>query len=170
MATFGLVLLFLLVGGAVAFIAFSGGPGAAREAYLTRGNTFFKIAIPLLYVGLGIAIPAVVIANGEEKEGNTGSLANSVPDGQLENGKELFQNTCATCHSLKAVNAQGVTGPDLDGLGLDDSTDKARDQSQQRVLNAIKNGGTGERRMPANLLQGSNAEAVAAYVTHVAGR
>src|SRR5215216_4040821 len=138
MATLGLILLFLIVGGAVVFIAFSGGPGAARQAYLTRGNTFFKIAVPLLYVGLGIAIPAVVIAGGEEKEGNTGALANSVPDGQLENGKELFTNTCATCHSLKAVNAQGVTGPDLDGLGLDNSTPEARKQSEARILNAIK--------------------------------
>jgi mono/diheme cytochrome c family protein len=169
MATIGLILLFVLVGGAVIFIAFSGGPSAAREAYLTRGNTFFKIAIPLLYVGLGIAIPAVVIAGGEEKEGNTGALANTAPDGQLENGKELFQNTCATCHSLKAVNAQGVTGPNLDELGLDSSTPQARKQSQTRVLNAIRNGGTGQRRMPANLLQGDNAVAVAVFVTAVAG-
>jgi mono/diheme cytochrome c family protein len=170
MATLGLILLFVLVGGAVVFVAFSGGPSKAREAYLTRGNTFFKIAIPLIYVGLGIAIPAVVIANGEEKEGNTGALANSVPDGQLENGKELFQNTCATCHSLKAVNAQGVTGPDLDDIGLDSSTPEARKQSEARILNAIKIGGTGERRMPANLLQGDNAAAVAAFVADVAGR
>jgi mono/diheme cytochrome c family protein len=170
MATLGLILLFVLVGGAVAFIAYSGGPSKAREAYLTRGNTFFKIAIPLLYVGLGIAIPAVVIANGGEKEGNTGALANTVPDKKLENGKELFQNTCATCHSLKAVNAQGVTGPDLDELGLDSSTPEARKQSEARILNAIKNGGTGERRMPANLLQGENAAAVAAFVVDVSGR
>jgi mono/diheme cytochrome c family protein len=170
MATFGLILLFVLVGGAVAFVAFSGGPSKAREAYLTRGNTFFRIAIPVLYVGLGIAIPAVVIANSGEKEGNTGALANSVPNDQLENGKELFQNTCATCHSLKAVNAQGVTGPDLDGLGLDSSTAQARNQSEGRILNAIKHGGTGQRRMPANLLQGENAAAVAAFVVDVAGR
>jgi mono/diheme cytochrome c family protein len=170
MATFGLILLFVLLGGAVAFIAYSGGPSKAREAYLTRGNTFFKIAIPLLYVGLGIAIPAVVIANGGEKEGNTGALANTVPDKKLENGKELFQNTCATCHSLKAVNAQGVTGPDLDGLGLDSRTPEARKTSEQRILTAIKIGGTGQRRMPANLLQGENAAAVAAFVVDVAGR
>ena len=170
MATLGLIVLFVLVGGAVVFVAYSGGPGAAREAYLTRGGTFFKIAVPLLYVGLGIAVPAVVIAGSGEKEGNTGALANTVPDKQLENGKELFTNTCATCHSLKAVNAQGITGPDLDGIGLDTSTPKARNASEKRVLDAIKNGGTGERRMPANLLQGENAEAVAAFVADVAGR
>ena len=160
MATLGIILLFLVVGGAVAFVAFSGGPGAAREAYLTRGRTFFRIAIPLLYIGLGVAIPAVVIAGMEGKEGNTGALANTEPSHKLQDGKNLFQKTCATCHTLKAVNARGVTGPDLDNLGL----------NEKRVLDAIKNGGTGERRMPANLLQGENAEAVAAYVAHVAGR
>jgi cytochrome c553 len=170
MATFGLIALFVLVGGAVAFVAFSGGPSKAREAYLTRGNTFFRIAIPIIYVGLGIAIPAVVIANSDKKEGNTGSLANTVPDKQLENGKHVFLNTCASCHSLKAVNAQGVTGPNLDTIGLDSSTPQARKQSEARVLNAIKIGGTGDRRMPANLLQGQDAQDVAAFVTDVAGR
>jgi hypothetical protein len=170
MATFGLIVLFVLVGGAVAFIAYSGGPSQAREAYLTRGSTFFKIAIPVIYVGLGIAIPAVVIANSERKEGNTGGLANKAPTEQLAEGKNLFLNTCATCHSLGAVNAQGVTGPDLDEIGLDASTPDARKSSEQRIVQAIKNGGTGQRRMPANLLQGESAEDVAAYVVDVAGR
>jgi cytochrome c553 len=161
MATLGIILLFLVAGGAVAFVAFSGGPGAAREAYLTRGRTFFRIAILVLYIGLGIAIPAVVIAGSEAKEGNTGALANTEPSHKLQDGKNLFLASCATCHSLKAVNARGVTGPDLDNIGQ---------ITEKRILDAIKNGGTGQRRMPANLLQGENAENVAAYVAHVAGR
>src|SRR3712207_8781838 len=40
-------------------------PGAARQAYLTRGSTFFKIAIPVLYIGLGVVIPAVVLRSEE---------------------------------------------------------------------------------------------------------
>ena len=161
MATLGIILMFLIVGGAVAFVAFSGGPGAAREAYLTRGSTFFKVAVPLLYVGLGVAIPAVVIAGMDAKKGNTGALANTVPSKKLQEGKNLFQATCATCHSLSAVNARGVSGPDLDNIGQ---------VTEKRILQAIENGGTGQRRMPANLLQGENAEAVAAYVAEVAGR
>ena len=161
MATLGIIALFLIVGGAVAFVAFSGGPGKAREAYLTRGRRFFTVSMVLLYVGLGVAIPAVVIAGREAKEGNTGALANTEPSHKLQDGKNLFLATCATCHSLRAVNANGVTGPDLDNIGQ---------VTEQRVLQAIKNGGTGQRKMPANLLQGKNAEAVAAYVAHVAGR
>jgi mono/diheme cytochrome c family protein len=59
------------------------------------------------------------------------------------------------------VQAHGVTGPNLDELG---GVDK------QRVLNAIKNGGTGQNRMPKNLLSGSDAQAVASYVASVAGQ
>jgi mono/diheme cytochrome c family protein len=161
MATFGLILLFVVAGAAVIFVAYTGGLGAAREAYLTRGGTFFKVAIPLLYVGLGIAVPAVVIAGGEAKQGNTGALANKSAEGQLEEGKRLFQDTCATCHSLDAVNARGVTGPDLDEIGQ---------VTEERILGAIKNGGTGQGKMPANLLQGESAEAVAVYLAEVAGR
>jgi mono/diheme cytochrome c family protein len=161
MALLGLIALFLIVGTGVIFVAYSGGPGAAREAYLTRGRTFFKIVIPLLYIGLGIAVPAVVIANKDRKVGNHGALASESPKGDLARGKEVFQETCASCHTLKAVNARGVTGPDLDNIGA---------VTPGRVLAAIKNGGTGDRRMPANLVQGANADAVAAYLSDVAGR
>ncbi len=41
---------------------------------------------------------------------------------------------------------------------------------KQRVLNAIKKGGTGQDRMPAGLLQGHDAQLVAAYVARVAGQ
>jgi cytochrome c1 len=161
MAVLGLIALFLIVGTAVIFVAYSGGPSGAREAYLTRGRTFFKIVIPVLYIGLGIAIPAVVIANKNQKLGSSGALASESPHGDLKRGKDVFQETCASCHTLKAVNARGVTGPDLDNIGA---------VTPARVRSAIKNGGTGDRRMPANLIQGANADAVAAYVADVAGR
>jgi mono/diheme cytochrome c family protein len=161
MAVFGLIALFVLIGAGVIFVAFAGGGSAAREAYLTRGRTFFKVAIPVLYIGLGIAIPAVVIANHESKVGGQGALANETPSEKLEKGKETFQSTCASCHTLKAVNAHGVTGPNLDEIGA---------VSEKRILLAIKNGGTGQRRMPANLVAGEDAENVAAYVADVAGR
>jgi mono/diheme cytochrome c family protein len=54
-----------------------------------------------------------------------------------------------------------VTGPDLDDIG---------EVSEDRVLSAIENGGTGSGRMPAGLLSEGDAEAVALYVSRVAGR
>src|SRR3954447_4848758 len=161
MTILAVLLPFVLLGIAVIFIAFSGGPGAAREAYLTRASRLFRIAIPVLYVGLGIVVPAVVIANRGEAEGGKGRLRTASITPQLEKGKELFRNTCASCHTLSAVNARGVTGPDLDSLAPLD---------KQRVLNAIRRGGTGQGRMPSGLLKDGDANAVASYVSKVAGK
>ena len=161
MAAAAIVIAFVVLGAGVAFVAFSGGPSRAREAYLTGGRGFFKIALPLIYLGIGIAVPALVIANGDAGEGGVGRLANKSPNEELKKGKELFVQTCSTCHNLDAVNARGVTGPDLDDIG---------EVTKRRIVTAIKIGGTGQNRMPAALLSGKNAEAVAAYVAAVAGR
>jgi mono/diheme cytochrome c family protein len=152
---------FIVVGIIVMFIAFSGSPGAAREAYLTRGGRAFSVTMVLLYVGLGIAVPAAVIASRGESEGAVGPLRTEKPSKADEEGKELFIQTCKSCHTLAAVGAKGVTGPDLDELG---GVDK------QRVLHAIKIGGTGDGRMPPGLLDGENADLVARYVAKVAGQ
>jgi mono/diheme cytochrome c family protein len=152
---------FLVLGLIVIFIAFSGSPGAAREAYLTRGGRAFTFVIVLLYVGLGVAVPAAVIAGRGESEGGVGPLRTEPATKAQEEGKELFIQTCKSCHNLDAVQATGVTGPDLDELGGLD---------RQRVLNAIKNGGTGQNRMPKALLEGEDAQKVASYVARVAGQ
>jgi mono/diheme cytochrome c family protein len=152
---------FVVAGVVVIFIAFWGGPSAAREAYLTRGRRGFTITMLLLYAGLGIAVPAAVIAARGASVGGTGSLRSEEASGTLEDGKLLFIQTCKSCHTLAAVDAHGVTGPNLDQLG---GLDK------QRVLNAIKIGGTGDGRMPPELLTGADADAVATYVAAAAGR
>lgn len=155
------IIPFVAVGIGVMFVAFSGGPGAAREAYLTRGRRAFPLVILLLYLGLGIAVPAAVIASRGESEGAVGKLRTEEPTASEEEGKVLFIQTCKSCHTLDAVNAHGVTGPDLDDLGGLD---------RQRVLSAIRRGGTGQGRMPARLLQGQDAQDVAIYVSRVAGQ
>jgi mono/diheme cytochrome c family protein len=152
---------FVVVGILVMFVAFSGGPSAAREAYLSRGRRQFPVVMLLLYLGLGIAVPAAVIASRGESEGAVGKLRTEQPSTREEEGKRLFVRTCASCHNLNAVNARGVTGPDLDELGGLD---------RERVLNAIENGGTGQGRMPAGLLEGEDARDVALYLSRVAGQ
>ena len=106
-------------------------------------------------------MPAAVIAARGESEGGVGNLRTEEAGERLQHGKQLFIATCKSCHDLDAVQARGVTGPDLDELGGVD---------RERVLNAIENGGTGQGRMPAGLLQGEDAEDVANYVARVAGQ
>jgi mono/diheme cytochrome c family protein len=161
MAVVAFIAVFLALGIGVAFVAFSGGPAGARQAYLSGGRRAFKIAIPILYIALGIAVPALVIANRHSAEGASGTLATTNGGKQFNKGKTLFRQTCWSCHTLKAIGSQGVTGPNLDTIGT---------VTNQRVLNAIRIGGTGDGRMPAGLLGGSNAQAVATYVSRVAGR
>ena len=93
----------------------------------------------LLYVVLGLVVPAAVINSREEAVGATGSLRTEAVSGKLEDGKSLFIENCKSCHTLDAVDAHGVTGPNLDDLAPLD---------KQRVLGAIKRGGTGTGRMP----------------------
>jgi mono/diheme cytochrome c family protein len=158
---------WILVGIGVLFIAFSGGPGQARQAYLTRGSVAFKISMFVIYLGIGIAVPALILANRQDAEGATGKTRTVEASGQVQKGKTLFRATCASCHTLAAVNARGVTGPDLDRIGLNGGSKKA---AETRVLSAIKIGGTGQKRMPSGLLQGENAQDVAAFVATVAGQ
>jgi mono/diheme cytochrome c family protein len=161
MAVAAFVIGFLALGAAVAYVAFWGGPSGARQAYLTRGRRGFKIAIPIIYVGLGIAVPALVLADGNAAKGEGGALASKSGNSEFNKGKALFRQSCWSCHTLKAAGAQGVTGPNLDGIGA---------VSTQRVENAIKIGGTGTGRMPPQLQTGDNAKAIAYYVSQVAGR
>jgi mono/diheme cytochrome c family protein len=175
MATAVFVIAFMAAGAAVAFVAYSGGPSQAREAYLTKGRRGFKIAIPVIYIALGIAVPALVLANKPEAKGPQGPLASENGGKDFDEGKKLFRENCWSCHTLKAAGARGNTGPSLDASGEIDA---------QRIVGAIRIGGSGTGRMPANLVSGAcekapchakgeeltDAEKVALYVAEVAGK
>ena len=88
----------------------------------------------------------------------------------LVNGKTLFVERCASCHVLERANATGVVGPNLDeafgparGDGLGEET------VEGVVLNQIANVLRGSE-MPPDLVEGQDAEDVAAYVAMVAGQ
>ena len=160
----GFLAPWILIGLGVFFVAFSGGPGAAREAYLTGGRRTFGLVIVLLYIGIGVAVPAVVIASRGTRAGNSPDLEQDKmrdKPAYVQKGRTLFIESCAACHNLDAVNARGVTGPDLDKIGK---------VTPARILSAIKIGGTGQNRMPKGLLKGQNADDVAQFVAAVAGK
>ena len=86
-------------------------------------------------------------------------------------GRELFGQNCAVCHTLAAANAIGKVGPNLDSLKPPASL----------VLNTINNGCLqnppanspqaclGNGTMPAQLVEGKDAQDVADFVAKVAG-
>jgi cytochrome c2 len=91
----------------------------------------------------------------------------------LGNGKALFSQKCAFCHTLKEANASGKVGPNLDEAFRPDYKQGFKESTiRQVVSDQIKfagDYGVKGPTMPRNLVTGQNAEDVAAYVAAVAG-
>jgi mono/diheme cytochrome c family protein len=88
----------------------------------------------------------------------------------LANGKALFTQKCASCHTLKRANAQGVQGPNLDSAF---QTARADGMTSATVRGVVRKQIENVRRgsiMPRNLVTGTDAADVAAYVGFVAGQ
>jgi mono/diheme cytochrome c family protein len=163
------VLIWVLLGLGVFFVAMRGGPRGARESLHTEaraGQRLVTLGIVVLFA-FGLAVPAIVLAfNGEHKAsvGSGGVHLNA----QEQKGRELFSHTCAVCHTLAATKSVGRVGPNLDiRVGVDIAQPAGR---KALVLSAIKEGrARGLGQMPALLYQGKEAEEVADFVAAVAG-
>lgn len=162
--TVGLFIAFWVVlGVSLVVIAASGGLRGARETVLQRqtkrARRLFAGIFALAYVGLGVAIPAVVIADDtkDDVDNKTGQVLTAA---QLR-GREIFGQQCQQCHTLRGANAVGKVGPNLDQLR----------PTKALVLNAVAIGRVrGAGTMPAQLVRGQDAQDVADFVSAVAGR
>jgi len=157
--TAAFVLAFILLGLSVVGLAMrSGRRGRRRETPAQRNAWTTGLIIASIIIGIGIPL-WVVVANNDSK-------AKKVPGGlelnqaQVE-GRQIFAERCANCHSLEASNAVGKVGPNLDNMR----------PPKALILDAIKNGrARGQGQMPAGVVDGKDAENVASYVAAVAGR
>ena len=154
--------LWILLGLSIFFVAMSGGPRGARASLYGQGRGARRttgIVLTVLFAGMGIAIPTVVIA-GNKDDDEAGAARVHLSASQ-ERGRELFGQVCQQCHTLAASDAVGRTGPDLDKLK----------PPKALVLDAVINGRVrGGGTMPAGLYTGRDAEDVASYVAAVAGK
>lgn len=92
-----------------------------------------------------------------------------------ERGEQLFTQKCGSCHALTAAGTNGEVGPNLD-LAFQDARASGMDQDTiegvvQRQIQHPTPASPSETDvyMPANLVTGEDAEAVATYVASVAG-
>jgi sulfite dehydrogenase len=147
-------------------------------AYLVFGAVLvaFGFGIPALVTddnrasssggGGGATAAAPSGGGGGQTSGGGGAQAGGGKTGggganaELAQGKTIFTQTCGTCHTLADAGTNGKVGPVLDQIKPD----------EKRVLKALKIGGTGSGTMPANLVTGKEADAVAKYVSSVAGK
>ncbi len=94
----------------------------------------------------------------------TGGIAKG---GDPSKGKQLFQAKCGGCHTLADAGTHGQTGPNLDeAFGPDRKQGFKQVTIEQVVRDQIE---LAVPPMPQNLVTGSDADAVAAYVAQVAG-
>jgi mono/diheme cytochrome c family protein len=160
-----LVFVFVIVALAlsVLFVALSGGAGGARRRLASQSRGTRRLALVNFVLGLlilGLGIPAAVIATVDSR--------NDIPAANVKDltvaekhGRELFGQRCRTCHTLKAANAVAQVGPDLDMLR----------PNKALVLDAIHNGrARGNGQMAADLVEGQDADDVAAFVAKAVGR
>jgi mono/diheme cytochrome c family protein len=157
---------------------------------LLRGVSSGVLAFLGVLVVFGFGIPALVIDDNQEPAssaseaasptdtaGEAGGGGSGEQEAQGEQadgagagggggeaasaeGKQIFTQSCGTCHTLGDAGTQGNVGPNLDDLAPDAA----------RVQSAIENGGAGSGAMPANIVTGAEAEAVSEYVASVAGK
>ena len=86
-------------------------------------------------------------------------------------GAVLFNERCSGCHSLDAANAYGSKpeGQIQGGERTNGPNFNVRKESRDDVLFAIRNGGFSGAIMPANIVVGEDAEAVADFLSKYSG-
>lgn len=163
MSVLAFVLFWTLVAIGLLFIALSGGPRGARERLHKQSRRGRRIAYGLFALTLvlfGIAVPGLVVAGVEERDDDPSSGISNLT-AQEERGREIFGRQCNQCHTLAASNGVATVGPNLDVLR----------PTEGLVLDAIENGrARGNGAMAADLVEGEEAEAVAAFVAKAVGK
>jgi mono/diheme cytochrome c family protein len=153
------IITFIVVGLVVVAAAFSGGRRNAERPRgpSRRGRKGTALLVGGLVLLLGILVPALVIAAGRNSDKAPGCVQLTAAN---ERGRVIFAQRCATCHTLRAANAVGKVGPNLDQLR----------PPKALILDAIQKGrARGQGQMPAGLVDGQDAQDVANFVAKVAG-
>lgn len=107
-----------------------------------------------------LAVVAALLAAGC----GTGGIAKG---GDQTKGEQLFKEKCGGCHTLAGAATNGTIGPNLDDAFSSGRKQGFKSETIEQVVRqqiALAGG-----KMPANLVKGSDADAVAAYVAAVAG-
>lgn len=92
----------------------------------------------------------------------------------LSNGKDLFIATCGGCHTMARANTVGTVGPNLDDAFRRAREDGMGNTIEGVVLSQIRwptpNLYPQSLVMPADIVTGSDAKDVSAYVAYAAAR
>jgi mono/diheme cytochrome c family protein len=161
MSTLAFVLFWVVLAAALLFLAFRttrgrAARGAIRARQLPRS---WVLGFALATLIFGVVIPAAVVVSMNQRT-DIPSVNVSNLTAEERHGQELFGQRCRNCHTLAAAKASAAVGPNLDELR----------PPKGLVLNAIEEGRSrGNGQMAADLVEGEDAEAVAAFVAKASG-
>jgi mono/diheme cytochrome c family protein len=163
MTTLVFVLVWVILGLGLLFIALSGGPSGASQRLMSTSRAGRRVATVLFVFAvllLGAIVPAAVISAVQDKDDIPEANVSGLTAAEKE-GRELFGKRCSNCHTLKAANAIASVGPNLDQLR----------PNKALVLDAIENGRSrGNGQMAGGLYTGQDADDVASFVAKAVGQ
>jgi mono/diheme cytochrome c family protein len=101
-----------------------------------------------------------------------GKIEVSKDDATAHRGAVLFNENCSGCHSIDAANAYGSKPPSQKqgGERTNGPNFNVRHEDREDVLFAIRNGGFSGAIMPANVVVGKDAEAIADFLAKYSGK
>ncbi|MDQ2894543.1 MAG: cytochrome c [Actinomycetota bacterium] len=173
LAVAAFIAFWVVLGFGLFFVAARGGLGGARAAISPdsrRAGRVLGALFTVIALGFGIALPVALLVGN--KDNAQGQIAGFKLNPREKAGEQLFGSHCGVCHTLSEANAIGKVGPNLDMLKPPASLvlhtvnygclPNAPSGSDEQCL--------GQGVMPANIVEGSDAQNVAEYVARVAGR
>jgi mono/diheme cytochrome c family protein len=164
--------LWAVLGLGLFFVAIRGrASGAATPTPTPAGRRAGGLVFVFVYGAFAVGLPLLFLTgNHHNANKQVGGLKLTASE---KSGRELFGQNCGVCHTLAAANAVGQVGPNLDQI----------QPSVSLTLHTIQNGCLqnpspsqssqtclGYGTMPANILLGNQANAVAQFVARVAGK
>jgi mono/diheme cytochrome c family protein len=176
LGTWAFVVLWVLLGFVVFFIAVRGGLRGARETFQSQtygARRAARIGFTAVYIGFGIVIPALFLVGNHARASN--QYAGIRLTTAEKQGRQLFGQHCGVCHTLAAANAVGKVGPNLDALQPTPTEALVLHTIQYGCLQAPPPSDSaqsclGQGNMPAMVISSTAASDVAKFVAAVAGR
>jgi len=172
----GVVIIAVLFTGlaiAIAYGASKGtfkGVGNALQTTSRSGSRVLNVTLVVVYIGCGVIVPLLFIfGNHDNSNAQVGGIKLTAA---MQSGRELFADHCAVCHTLAADNAVGKVGPNLDTLKPTKSLilhTIANGCLQQQVGKDYSTECLGYGTMPADVVEGQQAQDVADFLSKVAG-
>jgi mono/diheme cytochrome c family protein len=118
------------------------------------------------------AVAILCLASATLAAGGGGEIEVPEDERTAHRGAVLFNERCSGCHSLDAANAYGSKpeGEIQGGERTNGPNFNVRKETRDDVLFAIRNGGFSGQIMPANIVVGDDAEAVADFLAQYSGK